>query len=286
LSLAVEPSRFGNALTEGGSKDGSDTGRSGGGGRVLGDRGAASEHARHLRRDPAGRLHGRDGPHHRRERHGEGARGGGVAQAVTTRLRTLRAGALRRDSGGAARKRDVRARARRVHGRGHEPRRPLQARRRRHDLPGRDRRDEPEAAGEAAARARGRPLRAGRLRRHAAGRRAHHRGDEPHARAGRRGEAVPRGSVLSPPRRADRDPAATPASRGHSAARRAHARRARREGHAAFPRAAHGDGGPLPLQLARQRARAPEPAGAARRPRPRRPHDRGPRPAAAPGGAA
>ena len=66
--------------------------------------------------------------------------------------RGLRRGQLRRHSRGAHRERAVRPRARRLHRRGGRPARQVRGGRRRHDLPRRDRRHEPEDAGQGAAR--------------------------------------------------------------------------------------------------------------------------------------
>ena len=76
----------------------------------------------------------------------------------------VRRGQLRGDSRGADRERAVRPRARRVHRRGRRSARQVRGGRRRHDLPRRDRRHEPEDAGQGAARAAG----AGRWSRSAA----------------------------------------------------------------------------------------------------------------------
>ena len=98
---------------------------------------------------------------------------------------------------------------------------PLRARRRRHDLPRRDRHHRADGAGQAAARAAGSRVRAARRRAHAEGRRPRDHRDQPRsAPAGRRGQ-VPRGPVLSPQRHPDRDAAAARAARRHPAAGRA-----------------------------------------------------------------
>ena len=76
--------------------------------------------------------------------------------------------------------RALRPREGRLHERGQPSRGPLRRlAQRRHDLPGRDRRHEPESAGEAAARAAGAHLRARRLVEDAEGRRARDRRDPP-----------------------------------------------------------------------------------------------------------
>ena len=68
---------------------------------------------------------------------------------------------LRRHSGGADRVRAVRSRPRRVYRRGLRPPRQVRSRRRRHDLPRRDRRHEPQDAGQGPACAAGAGGRAG-----------------------------------------------------------------------------------------------------------------------------
>jgi hypothetical protein len=69
----------------------------------------------------------------------------------------------------------------------------------------------PGAAGQAAARAAGAGVRAGRQRRDDQGRRAPDRRDQPRPRPGRPRGQVPRGPLLPPQRRARRDAAAAPA---------------------------------------------------------------------------
>ena len=98
------------------------------------------------------------------------------------RTGAVRRGQLRGDSRGADRERAVRPRARRVHRRGRRPARQVRGGRRRHDLPRRDRRHEPEDAGQGAARAAGADDGAGR--RHAA-----HQGGRPRARGDQQGPA-------------------------------------------------------------------------------------------------
>ena len=130
----------------------------------------------------------------------------------------VRRGELRGDSRGADRERAVRPRARRVHRRRRRSPRQVRAGARRHDLPRRDRRHEPEDAGQGAARAAGAGDGAGRRldahpRRRARARR-HQQGPD----RGDPGRAVPRGSVLPPERRPDLRAAAARAPRGHPAA--------------------------------------------------------------------
>ena len=90
----------------------------------------------------------------------------------------VRRGELRGDSRGADRERAVRPRARRVHRRGRRSARQVRGGRRRHDLPRRDRRHEPEDAGEGAARAAGADDGAGRRDHAHHGRRARARRDQ------------------------------------------------------------------------------------------------------------
>ncbi len=110
--------------------------------------------------------------HHRRDRHRQGD--GGARDPLPQRAARDAAdqGELRRDPRNAARIGAVRPRPRRLHRRDDEQEGQVRARRRRHDLPRRDRHDEPGAAGEAAARAAGARVRAARIRAHAEGRRS------------------------------------------------------------------------------------------------------------------
>ncbi len=134
--------------------------------------------------------------------------------------RAVRRGQLRGDSRRADRERAVRPRARRLHRRGRRPARQVRAGARRHDLPRRDRRHEPEDAGQGAARAAGagdgggRRLDAHPRRRAGAG--GHQQG--PAGRDPRR--PLPRGSLLPAERGADLRAAAARARRGHPAAGR------------------------------------------------------------------
>ena len=108
----------------------------------------------------------------RRERHRQGARRAHDSSHQPAQERAVRRGQLRRDSGRADRVGVVRPHARRLHRRGGRQARPLRAGQRRHHLSRRDRRHEPEDAGESAARPAG--TGDGARRRHAAhqGRRA------------------------------------------------------------------------------------------------------------------
>ena len=113
-----------------------------------------------------------------------------------------------------------------------EQARQVRARRRRHDLPRRDRHDEPDAAVQAAARDPGARVRAARLGAHAEGRRARDRGDQPRPAPDGRRRPVPGRSLLSPPRHPGAHSAAARAARGHSRARRAFHRRSTRSARA------------------------------------------------------
>ncbi len=102
----------------------------------------------------------------RRERHRQGAGRAHHPPVEPPQERPVRGGELRRDSGRVDRIRAVRPRARRVHRRGRRQAGTIRAGQRRHHLPRRDRRHEPEDTGEGVARAPGTGDGAGR--RHAA----------------------------------------------------------------------------------------------------------------------
>ena len=136
-----------------------------------------------------------------------------IHRASALRRQAVRQGQLRRDPARADRVRAVRARARRVHRRDRAQARPVRARRRRHDLPRRDRRHDRLGAGQGAARAADGRVHARRRRAGAEGRRARRRRDQPRPAGGGRGERVPRGSVLPAQRRAAARAAAARARR-------------------------------------------------------------------------
>ena len=200
---------------------------------------------------------GRQRAHQRRERHRQEPRRAGAARRLAARHPADGHRQRRRHGRRRLRERALRPRARRLHRRQGRPRRPLRAGRRRHALPRRDRQRALEPAGQAAARARDRRVRARRLVAHAQGRRAHRLGHQ--RRPGRRGRGrpLPPGSAVPPQHDRDRAAAAARSARGHPAARPPFPRPA----HAALPqgrhrlragRAAAADG----PSLARQRARA------------------------------
>jgi FixJ family two-component response regulator len=113
----------------------------------------------------------------------------------------------------------------------------------RHAVPRRDHRDEPVRAGQAAARAPGRRVRARRRQPRRCGRRAHRRRHQPRpAGRGRRGP-VPRGPVLPAQRHPPAPPPAARAARGRGAAHR-----------------------PLPAKEYGVRDRSPQPHTVGRRP--------------------
>ena len=101
-------------------------------------------------------------------------------------------GELRGDSRIAARIGAVRPRPRRVHRRDDHQEGQVRAGRRRHDLPRRNRHDEPDAAVEAAARPAGARVRAARRRAHRKGRRPGHCRHQPRPAADGRGRASSR----------------------------------------------------------------------------------------------
>ena len=104
----------------------------------------------------AGGRQRRDRAHPRRERRRQGARRPGHPPALVAEEPPVREGQLRRPAGRAPRERALRPREGRLHGRGHDAHRQVRAGAHRHDLPGRNRRDEVGAPGQAAARAAGR----------------------------------------------------------------------------------------------------------------------------------
>ena len=134
--------------------------------------------ARGLRADDAGHAHQHHGAHPRRVGHRQGADRAGDPLQLAARRQAVRQGELR----GAARHADrvgaVRLREGGLHRRGGAKAGPLRAGRRRHALPRRDRRRQPRDPGQAAARAAGARVRAGRRRRAGQGQRAAHRRDQ------------------------------------------------------------------------------------------------------------
>ncbi len=110
---------------------------------------------------PADRDRGQDAEHgadHGRVGHRQGDGGQGHPRQLAAARPAVRGAELRRRAGDAARVGAVRPRARRLHRRGREQEGPGRGGRGRHHLPRRDRRDEPQHAGQAAARAAGAPL--------------------------------------------------------------------------------------------------------------------------------
>ena len=159
---------------------------------------------------------------HRRERHRQGRRRAGAARRLEPRRRgrwspstpaACRKACSRASCSATCKGAFTDAKSR--------PRRPLRARRRRHAVPRRDRQRPAQPAGQAAARARDRRVRARRIVAHAPRRRAHHLGDQRRPRRRSRGRPLPPGPALPPEH--DRDPpaAAARAARGHPAARAA-----------------------------------------------------------------
>ena len=121
----------------------------------------------------------------------------------------------------AARVRALRLRARRLHRRPQAQAGQVRARRRRHDLPRRDRRDAPAAPGQAPARPPGARVRAPGLRPRHQGRRPRRRGHQPRSRAEVAQRRLPRGPLLPPQRRQDPRPPAPRPPRGDPPPRRA-----------------------------------------------------------------
>ena len=112
------------------------------------------------RRRAQGRQEQHDRARARRDRHGQGAHRGRRSPQFAASGAELRQGELRRAAGEPARVRAVRAREGRVHGRRQAADRPLRTGRRRHAVPRRNRRHEPQHAGQDPARAPGARVRA------------------------------------------------------------------------------------------------------------------------------
>src|SRR4029453_8881237 len=169
-----------------------------------------------------------------------------------------------------ARVRAVRVHARRLHGRRGLQARALRGSRRRHLVPGRDRRDAGRAPGEAPA---GAPERRGAAaRRHPVDhhRRARDRGHSRRPDGATGAGELSRGPLLSLERHPGVPAAAARPPRGHSRAGRAFPRPLRRQARrAAAPRAREGRA-PAPLRVAGERARAGERDRARGHPRPGR----------------
>ena len=191
-------------------------------------------------------------------RNGQGSDREGRASRERARGAALRGRELRRGARDVARIRALRLCAGRLHGRRRQQARPVRGSRRRHPLPGRDRRDAGRPPGEAPP---GAPERRGETaRRHAGGdlRRAGDRSHERRSRDTHQRRELPRGSLLSPQRHPRGAAAAARAPRGHPGAGRAFPRPIRGE---ARPDAAPVTGRPRttpPLSLARERTRAGE----------------------------
>ena len=157
---------------------------------------------------------------HRRERRRQGAGRQRRPRAEPAGPTAVRCGELRRPARNAARIGAVRPRQGQLHRRLSRQARQARARRRGHDLPRRNRRDDDADAGAAAAVHGDRRTAEGRLRPHGrACRRPRHRRDQPQpARHGRPGH-VPRGPVLPAERHSPDRAAAARAPRRHPGAR-------------------------------------------------------------------
>src|SRR5207247_1430975 len=147
--------------------------------------------------------------------------------------------------------------------------------RRRHALPGRNRRHEPEDAGEGAPGARGAGIRARRRQGHGADRRARDRGVQPRSRDADPRRALPGGPLLPSQRHPDRGARPARAQGRHPVTRGSlHRALLRGERQAAQDRLGRGARLLRRLRLARERARAPQHGGTPRDHDPRR-RDRG-----------
>ena len=130
----------------------------------------------------------------------------------------------------------VRPREGRLHRRDRKACRQIRRGQRRHAVPRRDRRTAARGAGQAPARAAGGRDRSGRRAPPGQGRRPPRLGDQPEPDRTRQGRPLPRGSVLSPQRLPDLDPAAARARLRHSRSRAALPRPLLRRGGQAHPR--------------------------------------------------
>ena len=139
----------GEAVADGREQDAQGAAR---GDAAAADRRAVAGDAAHARGGAAGGAVDGDGAAARRVGHGQGAAGAADPRVVAARRARVRPGQLRGDPRGHPGGRAVRLREGRVHRRGGAARRPLRARRRRHPVPRRDRRDSAERAGQALAR--------------------------------------------------------------------------------------------------------------------------------------
>ena len=177
------------------------------------------EDADRLRVDPHRRQVGHLGAHPRPHRLGQGSGGAHDPRAERARPRELPGGELRRAAGHAVRVGNLRLREGRLHRRRRSQARARGARRPRHALPRRGRRPLARGPGQAAARARGSPVRAPRRAEvDRSGLPADLR-DQPSARRVRPRQPLPRGPLL--PRQRLLHPAALAARApgGHPGAR-------------------------------------------------------------------
>ena len=155
-----------------------------------------------------------------------------VARAIHAALAAerpaVRGGQLRRAARDAARVGALRPHARRVHRRRHEQEGAARGRREGDDLPRRDRRDEPDDAGQAAARAAGAQVPPARRHRRGRGRHPDHRRDQPRPGEDGGGGRLPRGPLLPDQRHPGEAAAAARAAGRHPGAGRALRREVRR----------------------------------------------------------
>ena len=156
----------------------------------------------------------------RADRIGQGSRGPDDPRAEPAERGEVPGGQLRGAPGYAVRIGDLRLRERRVHGRARSQAGTPRAGQRGHAVSRRNRRHVAHRAGQAAARARGAPVRAPRRQQVHRRRLPADFGDQPSARTVRARRPVPRGSLL--PRQRVRHPAAlaSRAAGGHPGARR------------------------------------------------------------------
>ncbi|MCK7489693.1 MAG: hypothetical protein MZU79_05230 [Anaerotruncus sp.] len=229
-----------------------------------------------------GRAERGDGPHHGRDRNGQGSRGPDDPPGLVPQERPLPRAQRHLSAGDAHRGRALRRRERRLHGGPRAQDRQVRGRRGRHDPPRRDRRPRARGPGQAPALPPGPGVLPARLEPAAPGRRPGHRRDQPGPRRPEEAGEVP-GRPLLPPRTSSPSPSRRSASRKEDIPLLVDfflKKYAAREGKKIHGHHPGGAGRPDQPRLPRQRPRARERRRAGRgvrregRPRRRRPAGR------------